>query len=177
MSTDAFDLLGLQPAYGIDETSLRRAFLRKAAEHHPDVRVEGGEDAEDATAALTAARAALADPLQRAEVLLGRLGGPGKEREKTLPEGFLVYIMGVREDVEADVAAGGEGARAKWQEWGRAKRGEHEQTVLGLFERHSQTGDQAVLSEIRRELNAWRYIERLLEQLSPGYDPSRADLT
>ena len=31
------------------------------------------------------------------------------------------------------------------------------------------------LSQVRRELNAWRYTERLIEQLDPGYEPGRAD--
>ena len=49
-------------------------------------------------------------------------------------------------------------------------------TVKGrLFERFDETNEQAVLSEIRTQLNAWRYIERLIEQLDPDYDPNRAD--
>jgi len=35
--------------------------------------------------------------------------------------------------------------------------------------------DPALLGEIRTQLNAWRYIERLIEQLDPQYDPNRAD--
>ena len=31
------------------------------------------------------------------------------------------------------------------------------------------------LREVRTRLNAWRYIERLIEQLDPDYDPARAD--
>jgi hypothetical protein len=29
--------------------------------------------------------------------------------------------------------------------------------------------------ELRRHLNAWRYIERMIEQLDETYNPSKAD--
>jgi molecular chaperone HscB len=174
MCTDAFDLLGLEPAYTVDAAALRRAFLRRAAGMHPDHHGEE-ESSEEATAALTAAREVLADPLSRAEVLLARLGGPGKETEKSLPEGFLMYIMGVREEVEADLEADPEGARAWWTAWALARREENERLVAGLFEKHAQGGGVAALPEVRRALNAWRYIERLIEQLSARHDPAHAD--
>jgi hypothetical protein len=49
------------------------------------------------------------------------------------------------------------------------QRGEYEGRVARLFAQGAET------VEIRRELNAWRYIERLIEQLDPNYDPGRAD--
>ena len=35
--------------------------------------------------------------------------------------------------------------------------------------------DPEVRLTIRRELNVWRYTERMIEQLDPGYDPNTAD--
>ena len=48
-------------------------------------------------------------------------------------------------------------------------------TVNRLFDALGERPDAPALAAIRRELNAWRYIERLIEQLDPDYDPARAD--
>jgi hypothetical protein len=55
--------------------------------------------------------------------------------------------------------------------WGRggsgrlSSGGAYAGKVTRLFERQ---GDAGALVAIRRELNAWRYIERLIEQLDGG---------
>ena len=44
-----------------------------------------------------------------------------------------------------------------------------------MFQSLSSPPAAESLAEIRIRLNAWRYIERLIEQLDPGYDPDVAD--
>ena len=107
----------------------------------------------------------LGDPLQRAEALLARLGGAGKENDKSLPDGFLAQMLEVREEVEE--AAGDAAATAKWEAWAQAERSEHEARVAALFRRAlaSNPADTEALRQIRTQLNAWRYIDRMIEQL------------
>lgn len=130
-------------------------------------------------AALNQARRILSDPERRADALLMRLGGPPKERERGLPDGFLVEFMEVREAVESAIGATDEGersaARRKWESWGEERRRRAIEEVASVFERLEGPPSPEPLRQIRIRLNAWRYIERLLEQLDPDYDPRRAD--
>jgi len=101
----------------------------------------------------------------RADVLLTRLGGPSREADRTLPEGFLAEMMAVREELEAAGAAGDSAAAARLEEWAGGQRAEHIARVGAMFQGLTGEPAQASLKAIRRELNAWRYIERMLEQI------------
>lgn len=125
---------------------------------------------------LTEARSVLADPESRANVLLSLLGGPAASEEKSLPDGFLMEMMELRSTIEDDLAEG-EHARLKWESFAAERRAAHIGRAAALFR---ETGDRPgndLLRTIRTELNAWRYTERLIEQLDPGYDPQHADFS
>lgn len=79
-------------------------------------------------------------------------------------------IMEVREQVEAATASKDTVELAKWKTWAADQRREYEAKVADLFDQAEQEDEQqsAILKEIRAVLNAWRYIERLIEQLEPG---------
>ena len=163
---DAFDALGLEPQMDLSDETIRRAYLTRAAAAHPDA---GGNETE--SAALNDARGILADPEKRANELLARLGGPGPD-DKTLPGGFLMEILEVRERIEAAIATGDPEQRALCEREAEDRRRTHRERVTDLFD---QSGDAETLKAVRVELNAWRYAERLIEQLDPDYDPARAD--
>jgi molecular chaperone HscB len=170
LGVDPFDLLGLPPVFDLDAPALQRAYLQRSAAIHPDLAAQDAEAARQA-AALNQAKRMLDDPERRANALLARLGGPGKERDRSLPPGFLIEIMETREEIES--ARLDPAARTRWEHWGAERRAAYAARVSGLFA--SAGSNPAVLRAIRTELNAWRYIERLIEQLDPDYDPSRAD--
>lgn len=165
--SDPFAVLGLGRRFDLTRAEIESAYLARIALVHPDV--EGGDDAVDLAAALNAAKRDLLDPERRAGALLALLGGPGKDEDKSLPDGFLGEMMGTREEIE-DSLARDPSARARWQSWAKGERGRYASRVGGLF-----AATPPSLCEIRRELNAWRYIERLIEQLEIGYDPGTAD--
>lgn len=167
MAADPFEVLGLSPRFDLDVREIERAYLRKAAVLHPDA---AGDAHAEGAADLNRARAALSNSERRAEVLLRRLGGPDKEHDKSLPTGFLMEILETREQVEETLAAGDEAGRARWRAWGLERRAEYEHRAGELFR-----ASPPALAEIRKTLNAWRYIERLLEQLDPDYDPAVKD--
>lgn len=158
MMHDAFEVLGLTARYGITPAEVQREYLARAASLHPD-RV-GVEDAEAHSAALNEARSVLNDPEQRANTLLTRLGGPTKDSDKSLPTGFLAAMMEVREAMAGELPSGGEAAKARWRAWAGERRREHEARVGAMFEENPPA-----LAAIRTELNAWRYVERLAEQI------------
>lgn len=175
---DAFDLLNLPPSFDIDPSRLQRAYLARAAQIHPDIAGGGGNDEEAArrSALLNEAKRTLENPERRADALLLRLGGPSREQERSLPEGFLMEIMETRMAIEEAIASGDPAERRKWEAWAEARRGEYIARVTELFNAlPPPPPPPEALRGIRTELNAWRYIERLIEQLDPDYDPNRAD--
>jgi molecular chaperone HscB len=178
MAGDAFDSLGLEPRFNLDAEAIDRAYFARSATLHPDVATN--PDAGREMAALNEARRTLADPEARADALLRRLGGPSREQERGLPEGFLGEIMELRQEIEAALASGDPAQRRRWQAWAAEQRLETIAEVGGLFAALAPGGGPVApeaLRAIRVRLNAWRYIERLIEQLDPGYDPASADFT
>jgi hypothetical protein len=173
-STDfnPFAQLGLEPVYRIDSAQIERAYRIGLAQSHPDMGAGGGGAD---PAALNAARATLSDHEQRASALLAVLGGPDASSCRDLPDGFLMDMMMQRQEIEEAIESGGEQERARWEQWGIEQRRAYHKEIAQRFEALSDPADHAGLRDIRVQLNAWRYIERLIEQLDPEYDPADAD--
>ncbi len=172
MTLDPFQILGLPRTFNIDAAALRRAYLAQSASLHPDLATD--PDAPRRMAALNAAKRTLDDPERRANALLELLGGPASNQDRRLPEGFLIEILETREAIEA-AAAGGEKERQRWQAWAAEQRRQAIADIAAMFQSLPSSPAADALAEIRVRLNAWRYIERLIEQLDPGYDPNAAD--
>lgn len=172
MTEDAFDLLGVRAAFDLNRSEIDRAYLALAASMHPDL-AAGNEEAGRQMAAVNRARAMLTNPESRADGLLGRLGGPKAEHEKSLPSGFLMEMMEVREQIEAAMQEVDRGRRRelgqRWIVWAQDERDRAVREVGAMFE--ALPGDEpargAALRAIRVRMNAWRYVERLIEQLDP----------
>ena len=166
MTTDPFETLGLEPRFDLAEGDIQRAYLARAAACHPDLVGADPDKAADAarlSAALNRARAVLAAPEDRARALLQRLGG-GTGDERELPEGFLMEMMETRMEVEAAVETGDSEELARWREWAETERARYNDRLGAMFADLGTPPAAAAVQTIRRELNAWRYIERMLEQ-------------
>jgi DnaJ-domain-containing protein 1 len=180
---DPFDTLGLPAVFTLDTASIERAALSKLSRLHPDmggnaVSADTNTDTEldqaVQAARINAARDTLRFTLARAEALLKRLGGPAKEADKSLPPGFLVEIMSVREQVEESLASSDPTSRATWMQWSLNQRADSESHAAALFTQAAS--NPAALRDLRTHLNKWRYIERLIEQLDPAYHQGRSDV-
>ena len=167
-----FAALGLDPVYRVGRAEVERSYLTKIASVHPD---RGGSGTE--AAGLNDARSCLLDPEKRANVLLTILGGKSAAEDAALPDGFLMEIMQLRQEIEEDLAGGDDAARVRWQQWASDERAKYEAEVGDVFEAFGVDGRVEALDECRAILNAWRYIERLIEQLDPGYNPAKADFS
>lgn len=171
MITDPFTLLGLPRRFDLDRTAIEHAYLGRltAAPSSSEGGGFGDEPAGSDPGPLNAARRVLLDGESRANALLGLLGGPGKESDRSLPPGFLGQMMEVRERMEA--AAGDPVELAKFEAWAIGQRDGHTARVAEMFRGSESCGNAAnasILKQIRMELNAWRYIERMLEQVHGG---------
>ncbi|HEB60225.1 MAG TPA: hypothetical protein ENJ06_00205 [Phycisphaeraceae bacterium] len=166
-----FTLLGLPARFDLAPEDVQRAYLTKAAQLHPDRFTDVVEqaDAVRKSAAVNDARKQLLNPETRANILLKLMGGPGKSDDKTLPPDFLMEIMQIREEMEED--AGSEEGRLRWQKWADEQRNDYLERIGDLFAKAEDGGLSAdIAHSIRMELNALRYIERMIEQLDPDYD-------
>lgn len=172
---DPFDVLGLPASFDLTADQIQRAYLTRARRLHPDVANGAESDASSQihTAELNRAASALRDSESRAAALLNRLGGPTKAQDQSLPAGFLQSILETRMEIEE--ARGDEAARARWEAWAREQRAAYAQQCGSMFRALSSPPAESGRREIRQTLNAWRYIERLIEQLDPAYDPAKAD--
>lgn len=170
--SDPFQTLGLPPSFDLDPKSVERAYLARVASVHPDLESGSPDDEVLSEAAeLNRARQALLNPESRALALLRILGHAGEDR--SLPEGFLLEIMDVRMDLEEAAASGNAERVGHWRSWAAERRLEWTSRIAELFLQHSASPNPELLSEVRRSLNAWRYIERMLEQIGPESGPSR----
>jgi molecular chaperone HscB len=165
---DPFDTLGLAPRFDLTAAEVERAFLQRSALSHPDR--AGAPGAQTASAQLSAAKRMLIDPEARAGALLARLhrrsGVPTRPAdERALPEGFLMEIMALREQAEGARSAGDDAALARAVEGAQARREAHIARAGELLAGASDDPTPANLRACRLELNAWRYIERMLSQL------------
>jgi curved DNA-binding protein CbpA len=167
MSTpDPFDALGLDARFDVDDADVRRAWLKASARLHPDRTSLDPDDAAAQLATVNEAKRALEDPERRADAMLARLGGPGKGDERGLPDGFLEQMLDIRTRMEAAQATNDAPVLQELSTWAHGERERFTQRVAGLFEKT----DAEALRAIRLELNAWRYIERMIEQLDPDHD-------
>jgi len=157
-----FESLGLSARFDLTPGTIERAYLARIAGLHPDLAGAGSEQSDQnrAAATLNDAKATLLDDELRAEALLAILGGPGKSEDKSLPPGFLMEMMEVRETVEADLLADAPAARVRWREWADKRKAEHRVSLAAMF-----TSPTIPLKAVRVTLNQWRYVERLIEQL------------
>lgn len=172
MPDDPFDTLGLPPTFALDAPAIRAAYLARAALAHPDIAGSDDESAR-AMARLNQAKFTLESPERRAEALLLRLGGPTKEQDRSLPEGFLAETLELRERIEEEMgSAQGDEARARWSAWADAERRATIERVAALLARAVVEPSPAALRDVRTRLNAWRYLERLIEQLDPAREGS-----
>jgi molecular chaperone HscB len=176
-AANPFAVLGISPGFDLDPMAIDRAYRARAARAHPDLEAPSpSSDSGDASIeALNRARAALVYPERRADARRVAMGGPAASVEKGLPDGFLMEIMQTRMEIEA--AVGDDAEIARWEAWAEEERERYIERVSALFARLpvEEREQLAARTEVRRVLNAWRYIERLIEQLDPAYDPATAD--
>jgi curved DNA-binding protein CbpA len=151
---DPFETLGLPPKFDLAPSDLRAAYLARVSRLHPDAT---GTD--DQAARINDAKKILEDPESRARALLARFEGAATPADPgALPDGFLMEILEIREAMESASDP------ARFQELAESRRAAHIARVSELFAAADQPSD-ARLAEIREELNAWRYTERMIEQI------------
>lgn len=167
---DPFRAFGLERAFAIDVKELRRALMKLQRATHPDFFATQGdaarEAAERATSALNAAFETLEDPLRRADWLVVAQGGPSRDDDREMPQAFLMEVLEWNEVLEEarDAATRDDAAVAELATDLRTARSETVDAVGAALSPLPPTG-AAALGEVRRRLNALRYIDRALGEV------------
>lgn len=165
-SGDPFDTLGVAPRFGIGEAEIRRAWMRRALDVHPDREGDASRSAE-----VNAALEVLRDPVSRAEALLRRLGPIEGGDPPASPE-FLVEMIELRERL--DESRGSiEGAASV--------RAEAEARLAAVFleigeafdAESAPPADAHLVRRIRALLGSARALRRVLEHVDSATEAAR----
>jgi len=161
---DPFQMLGLPRRFSVDEPALRQAFLKASAEQHPDRFVDPLEQAEavEKMSQLTDSYRVLGDPELRARALLALSGLELPEDKDKLPPDLLMEVMEVREAMEAAIESGDRAELERLRNWANKERTAYLNKLAALFDGDL---DQGKASAVREQLNALRYMQRMLEQM------------
>jgi molecular chaperone HscB len=167
-----FEILGLPQRFEVDPAELRRRLLRLGRLVHPDFFAHAPtaqrELAERNSARLNRAHELLSDEFERASWLVGALGGPGENEERSMPQAFLAEVLEWNELLEeARAAALTPELRARLDALAdnlRAERARGMQAAARLLTPLPEHGSPR-LREARAQLNAIRYVDRALTDI------------
>lgn len=170
---DPWAAFGIERAFAHDDAALKKRLLTLQRHMHPDF--FGGADAsqrelaERNTAELNAAHRVLKDDARRADLLVRLLGGPDEEAERQMPQAFLMEVLEWNEALdEARESAPDSPKRAALDGLEQQLKGEREDALERVARALSPLPDPGApaLGDVRRELNAVRYLDRTLSTLA-----------
>ncbi len=168
-SADYFDLLGLKRRYSIDDAQLTAAFRALTRNIHPDRFTDQPEEMRSLSTQLCAeinqALIILKDPVQRAAYMLESAGGPSAVELREVPGNLLAEVMIVREQVEVARFAGDDRALNRVRISLQTRRTEILRQVAEQADRLAACSDEQK-KEMRRRLNAIKYLDNLLDELT-----------
>jgi molecular chaperone HscB len=167
MAANPFEVFGLPLAYTLDTAELKRRLLRFTRLVHPDFFATAGEEqrvrAEQASANLNAAHELLASDASRADWIVRRFGGPDESAERSMPKEFLMEVLEWNETLDAGRAAPpGSAERAAVLRLADELEERRAQLFQSIARRLGDLPalDGPTLREVRKELNAARYVEK-----------------
>ena len=171
LQADYFSVFGLPPRYDVDLNSLEQSYHKLAAELHPDffATAPAAERrlSEGLSARLNQALQTLQDPTARAQYLIEVWKAKTPTHERDLPTGFLQEMFALQEELEELLEAKDQQAlatkRADFLQRLNDLRYNYQQQLIELKE---NTPDTTFCKQIQQQLNAERYLLRLLERCS-----------
>lgn len=168
---NCFELFGVAPGFDIDLDALHRKYLQLSRLIHPDL--TGAADEPDRrrslmlSARFNQAYEVLRHPVNRAEYLLRLAGGANCCEDKSVPEDLLGRILTLREQIDEAREEGRTEVLAELGSQTRASRAAAMDRIAHLA-RVLAGGDSQpeTCRELRQQLNAVKYWDSLLEQIS-----------
>ncbi len=170
ISKNHYERLGLPRRFSVDLAELERLYLAKSREVHPDFHSLASADAQAKslvdTAAVNEAYITLKDSFRRADYLMQLLGGPTATQHKDMTQMFLMEMMDLREELEQAKTSHSEEAIEKMERDLSSRFDDAMQSVAKQFEKIEAGAEaEAILLQIRKELNAAKVIRGLLRDV------------
>ena len=166
-----FEVFGLSKEFEIDETDLEVKYQNLSFELHPDFFESAAESeknlSEKASAILNTAYKTLSEPSSRALYLLNLFSLRVKLDERSLPEGFLGEMFFLQEKLDELLEYENESELSilKNDLIRRQKKIEAKFTLL-FRKIEKYPNDSENLQELQTNLNAEKYLYRLLERIN-----------
>lgn len=165
--SNPFELFDLPCRFDIDQSQLQKRYFAAAANNHPDRFSDPIEqaDAAETTARITQAYRTLSDPELRAKWLLGQMVGSQPDHDSdALPPDMLMQMMEIREDMEQAIADNDQQKLAELRQWANDQQAVYLKRIGELFA-DDQISDGEKAQAIQLQLNALRYVRRMIEQM------------
>lgn len=168
--TDPFLAFGLARAFDVDARAVRKQLLALQRATHPDFFATQGDEAreaaERATASINAAKEILGDDQRRADWLVVALGGPTRDADREMPQAFLMEVLEWNEVLEEarDAKASDRGALERLAGELASAKDEALAAIRAALVPLPEHG-AARLADVRRQLNALRYVDRALGEV------------
>ena len=171
LQADYFSVFGLPPRYDVDLQALEQNYHELATELHPDfyATAPAAESrlSEGLSARLNQAWQTLQDSTARAQYLIEIWKAKAPTHERDLPTGFLQEMFALQEELEELLEAKDQQAlatkHADFLQRLNELRHNYQQQLVELKE---NIPDTTFCKRIQQQLNAERYLLRLLERCS-----------
>ena len=167
---DAFDVLGLPPAFDLDAKLLEQRYRELQRALHPDrfVRAQASERRASLAKAVSVNEAyrALRDDLQRAAIVLARhAGGAPEPAQGAADPALLMEVMELREALSETKANNDVAARERLTADVRKQQNTATSALRDALSRLA-AGDAAAREVAARALSRLRYYRRFLDEVS-----------
>ena len=158
--------------FDLDTKALHRAFIQQSALNHPDRFIDPLQQADAAqrSACINKAYQTLKSPFDRASAMISMLNDSPAADTKQLPPNLLMEMMEIREELEEAQTNQNQAELDRLKKWAHDQEDQHMQIIAQSLDQAIQTpADQrtALLAKATEQLNAMRYIQRMLEEFSP----------
>jgi len=165
-----FEVLGFPVRFDLKSAELEERYEQLSLELHPDFYSSAPKAekllSESATAILNSAYKTLRDPTLRADYLLHLLAEKQSLDERSLPDGFLEEMFFLQEALDDLLDSGNMKKLSRMNEDLQNRKKDIEENYAPLFKKHEDhPEDPGIIQQLQTNLNAERYLRRLLERI------------
>ncbi|MDB4976057.1 MAG: hscB [Myxococcaceae bacterium] len=167
---DAFDVLGLTPAFDLDAKLVEQRYRDLQRALHPDKFTQASASERRASlsraVSVNEAYRVLRDELKRAEALFARHGGQTSESaSKTADPALLMEVMELREELASTRHSHDAAARSRLTSEVKQKNQAASDALRRAFA-SLERGEGAALDDAARALSRLRYYRRFLDEVA-----------
>ena len=167
---DFFEVLGFPVSFELKSTELEERYQQLSLELHPDFYGSSPEAeqllSETASAILNTAYKTLHEPTLRASYLLDLLAEKHRLDERSLPESFLAEMFFLQEELDDLLDSVNSIELSAMHDELQKRTIDIEEDYASLFKKYEDhPEDSGILQKLQTNLNAERYLRRLLERI------------